>query len=69
MASTLLYIATFVGAVLLSLAIVPLVRDYAQRRRIHDNPGGHKSHSTPVPYLGGVAMVVAFSIAMFLGVF
>jgi len=68
-ASALLYIATFVGAVLLSLAIVPLVREYAQRRRIHDNPGGHKSHSTPVPYLGGVAMVVAFSIAMFLGVF
>jgi len=67
-ASTLLYIATFVGATLLSLALVPIVREYAQRRRINDHPGGHKSHTTPVPYLGGVAMVLAFSVAMFLGV-
>lgn len=69
MASALLYVAAFLGATLLSLALVPIVRDYAQRREINDNPGGHKSHTTPVPYLGGVAMVIAFSIAMFLGVF
>ncbi len=69
MASTLLYVSTFVGATLLSLALVPIVRDYARRRQIHDNPGGHKSHTAPVPYLGGVAMVWAFSTAMFLGVF
>lgn len=64
-----LYLAAFFGATLLSLALVPIVREYAQRRKIHDNPGGHKSHSTPVPYLGGVAMVAAFSAAMFIGVF
>ena len=69
MASALLYIAAFVGATLLSLALVPIVRDYARRREINDNPGGHKSHTTPVPYLGGVAMVIAFSSAMFVGVF
>ena len=69
MAATFLYLATFVGATLLSLLLVPLVREFAQRKAIHDNPGGHKSHTTPVPYLGGVAMVVAFSIAMFVGVF
>jgi UDP-GlcNAc:undecaprenyl-phosphate GlcNAc-1-phosphate transferase len=68
-ASALLYAAAFFGATLLSLALVPIVRDYARRREINDNPGGHKSHTTPVPYLGGVAMVIAFSIAMFLGVF
>jgi len=44
------------------------VREYARSRAIHDNPGGHKSHTTPVPYLGGVAMVLAFSAAMFIGV-
>jgi len=68
-ASALLYVAAFVGATLLSLALVPIVRDYARRREINDNPGGHKSHTTPVPYLGGVAMVIAFSTAMFVGVF
>jgi UDP-GlcNAc:undecaprenyl-phosphate GlcNAc-1-phosphate transferase len=53
---------------MLSLLLVPSVREYARKRQIHDNPGGHKSHRTPVPYLGGVAMVLAFSGAMVVGV-
>jgi len=65
---TWLYLATFVGATVLSLVLVPAVREYARTRQIHDNPGGHKSHPAPVPYLGGVAMVVAFSFAMVVGV-
>ena len=48
--------------------LVPAVREYARNREIIDAPGGHKSHRTPVPYLGGVAMVVAFSVAMVIGV-
>ncbi|MFZ9771992.1 MAG: hypothetical protein ACO3D1_07485, partial [Ilumatobacteraceae bacterium] len=63
-----LYALTFVGATTLSLLLVPAVREYAQRNEITDQPGGHKSHSAPVPYLGGVAMVLAFSAAMFVGV-
>ena len=63
-----LYLATFVGAVGLSLMLVPAVREYARNREIIDAPGGHKSHRTPVPYLGGVAMVAAFSVAMVIGV-
>jgi len=47
---------------------VPAVREYARNREIIDAPGGHKSHRTPVPYLGGVAMVAAFSVAMVIGV-
>jgi UDP-GlcNAc:undecaprenyl-phosphate GlcNAc-1-phosphate transferase len=63
-----LYLAVFCGATVLSLLLVPLIREFARGRAIHDLPGGHKSHSVPVPYLGGVAMVVAFSIAMVVGV-
>ena len=63
-----LYALTFVGATTLSLLLVPAVREYAQRKQITDQPGGHKSHSAPVPYLGGVAMVLAFSAAMFAGI-
>ena len=63
-----LYALTFVGAITLSLLLVPAVREYAQRKEITDQPGGHKSHSAPVPYLGGVAMVLAFSAAMLAGV-
>lgn len=63
-----LYLATFSGATVLALLLVPAVREYARSRAIHDNPGGHKSHTAPVPYLGGVAMVLAFSVAMVVGV-
>ena len=63
-----LYLATFVGAIVLSLLLVPAVREYARNREIIDTPGGHKSHRAPVPYLGGVAMVAAFSVAMVIGV-
>ncbi|MEY2763398.1 MAG: hypothetical protein RLZZ43_1213 [Actinomycetota bacterium] len=65
---TVLYLAVFVGATAMSLVLVPVVREYARSRQIHDVPGGHKSHTAPVPYLGGVAMVVAFSLTMVLGV-
>jgi UDP-GlcNAc:undecaprenyl-phosphate GlcNAc-1-phosphate transferase len=65
---TVLYFAVFVGATAMSLVLVPAVREFARSREIHDVPGGHKSHTAPVPYLGGVAMVIAFSLAMVLGV-
>jgi UDP-GlcNAc:undecaprenyl-phosphate GlcNAc-1-phosphate transferase len=63
-----LYALTFIGATALSLLLVPTVREYAERKQITDQPGGHKSHVAPVPYLGGVAMVLAFAAAMFVGV-
>jgi UDP-GlcNAc:undecaprenyl-phosphate GlcNAc-1-phosphate transferase len=68
MTMTVLYFAVFVGATAMSLVLVPAVREFARSREIHDVPGGHKSHTAPVPYLGGVAMVIAFSLAMVLGV-
>ncbi|MFZ9731146.1 MAG: glycosyltransferase family 4 protein, partial [Ilumatobacteraceae bacterium] len=68
MTMMVLYFAVFVGATAMSLVLVPAVREFARSREIHDVPGGHKSHTAPVPYLGGVAMVIAFSVAMVLGV-
>lgn len=64
-----LYVATFVAALFTSLVLVPLVRDVAHRRDIVDRPGGHKSHRSPVPYLGGVAMFAAFSVAALVGAY
>ncbi len=62
-----LYVVSFVGALALSLILVPVVRAFAIRRTILDTPGAHKSHQSPVPYLGGLAMVVAFSAAVIIG--
>ena len=69
MASDWLYAVSFFGALGLSLVLVPLVRIVALRRAIVDMPGGHKSHTSPVPYLGGTAMVAAFSAAVLVGTF
>lgn len=66
--SAWLHVATFLGATMFSLLLVPTVREFARSRQIHDNPGGHKSHRSPVPYLGGVVMALSFSGAMVVGV-
>ena len=58
------YLAIFAGSTVLGLVLVPLALRVALRRGILDHPGGHKSHSDPVPYLGGVAIALAFSIAV-----
>lgn len=67
MGSAWIYVGSFLGALVISLFLVPLVRRLAIKREVLDTPGAHKSHSTPVPYLGGVAMVVAFSLAVVAG--
>lgn len=67
MATEWLYALSFFGALSLSLILVPAVRSFAIRKTILDAPGSHKSHSSPVPYLGGVAMVLAFSLAVVAG--
>lgn len=58
------YLATFVGAALLTLVLVPVAMKVAIRHGVLDHPGGYKQQQSPVPYLGGVAIVVAFSIGV-----
>jgi UDP-GlcNAc:undecaprenyl-phosphate GlcNAc-1-phosphate transferase len=61
------YLGIFLGALLLSLLLTPLALRMALRRQIMDEPGGHKSHASPVPYLGGTAIVGAFALAVGIG--
>ena len=49
---------------MLSLFLTPFAIRVALRNRILDQPGDHKTHSTPVPYLGGVAIVVSFAVVV-----
>jgi len=58
------YLGVFLGSLVLSLFFTPLAIRVALRNRILDQPGDHKSHSSPVPYLGGVAIVVAFALVV-----
>jgi UDP-GlcNAc:undecaprenyl-phosphate GlcNAc-1-phosphate transferase len=63
----LLYAAVFVGSFILCWGLTPLVVRLAIRRNILDMPAAHKLQASPVPYLGGVAIVTAFSIALLAG--
>jgi UDP-GlcNAc:undecaprenyl-phosphate GlcNAc-1-phosphate transferase len=49
----------FVSAYLLVGALTPLMRKIAIATRVVDQPNAsHKSHKQPVPYLGGVAIII-----------
>jgi UDP-GlcNAc:undecaprenyl-phosphate/decaprenyl-phosphate GlcNAc-1-phosphate transferase len=58
------YVAILFASLALSWVLVPLALRIATRREVFDHPGGHKQQEAPVPYLGGVAMVLAFSAAV-----
>ncbi len=61
---SLAYIGIFTASAVLSLVLTPLAIRVALQRRIVDQPGPNKTHTSPVPYLGGVAIVAAFVIAV-----
>ena len=54
------FVAAFLGCGVLSLVLTPKVMRLATRFNILDVPGEHKSHVSPVPYLGGLAIVCSF---------
>jgi UDP-GlcNAc:undecaprenyl-phosphate GlcNAc-1-phosphate transferase len=59
-----LYAGAFLGSLVLSWGLTPLARRAAQRFDILDHPAANKSHTTPTPYLGGLAIVLALCVAI-----
>lgn len=58
------YILSFVFAAALSLAFTPLVRWLALRLNVVDKPDARKVHRRPLPRWGGLAVALAFVVAM-----
>lgn len=57
--SNLEYIALFLATFLLVGLLTPIARRVALRREIVDSPTqNHKTHREPIPYLGGVAIMI-----------
>ena len=62
--SILGYAAAFVVPLVLAWVLTPLALRLAVRLDVLDAPGERKAQVTAVPYLGGVAIVIAFSITL-----
>lgn len=58
------YAVVFVVTIALTLGMTPLALRLAQRRGILDEPNEIKAQASPVPYLGGAAIVVSFAIVV-----
>ena len=51
-------------------ALTPVMRSYAIRHQIYDAPtASHKTHAEPVPYLGGVAIIIGVLAVSYAGLF
>lgn len=62
------YAAAFAAALIGALVATPVARKLALRLGIVDMPAARKVHKDPVPYLGGVAIILAFIASMALGI-
>jgi UDP-GlcNAc:undecaprenyl-phosphate GlcNAc-1-phosphate transferase len=53
-------------AIVVTLAVTPLVRGFSVHASLMDEPGGRKVHTTAVPRLGGVGIVSGLTAALLL---
>jgi UDP-GlcNAc:undecaprenyl-phosphate GlcNAc-1-phosphate transferase len=60
------YIGAFGVSLLLALGLTPLALRLAVARQALDEPGDYKVQDSPVPYLGGLAIVLSFAVAIVL---
>jgi UDP-GlcNAc:undecaprenyl-phosphate GlcNAc-1-phosphate transferase len=62
-----MYVGAFVAALVAALVATPVARRLALRFHVLDHPGGRKAHGDPVPYLGGLGIILAFAAATAVG--
>jgi len=54
------YFITALAGCVLALILTPIVRFFALKYKIVDQPGGRRINLKPIPRLGGLAVVLAF---------
>ena len=61
------YGAVLVLCASITVFLTPLALRLARRWNVMDSPGPGKSHAEAVPYMGGIAIVIAFSLVILAG--
>lgn len=64
----MLYMAVFTVALIMTVALIPPLIQFAERLKLVDMPGERKVHLATVPRIGGIGMVLSILIPMFLWV-
>ena len=59
------YVAAFLGSLAVAWVLTPLLLALAVRKQVLDVPDERKAQTSPVPYLGGIAIVGGFSAMVF----
>ena len=59
-----IYLAGICSAVLLAAILTPLVRIWAIRQGLVDQPGARKVHTKPIARLGGIAIFLAYMLSV-----
>ena len=54
--------ALFGASLLITLLVLPPLERQAVARGLVDKPGGRKDHETPVPVVGGIAVLLAVAL-------
>src|SRR5947209_10428498 len=57
------YIALFSLALTVSFTLTPVIRNFAIRRGLVDEPDERRIHLTPMPRIGGVAIFISFVVS------
>lgn len=58
------WLLAFVSSSLVAILGTPILRRFALASDFVDKPGNHKSHVHPIPYLGGVALMLSVLVGM-----
>lgn len=65
-AALAIMLISFVLALMVSLIVTPMVRQWAIAKGKYDLPGGRKIHEAPTPRMGGIAIACGFLIPIIL---
>jgi UDP-GlcNAc:undecaprenyl-phosphate GlcNAc-1-phosphate transferase len=64
------YLVLFIASLVMVGLLTPIVRRLAIRLNVVDSPTeSHKTHKQPVPYLGGVAIVIGVCVVTYSAIF
>ena len=58
-------LATFLAAFVTVVVCTPIIRKYALRWKVGDKPNGRKVHTTTIPHIGGIGIVVGTLFGLF----